>query len=768
MVAKKKTRANDGATGDTNLGDYVELGTSEVLEALASAKAAKAAAAAPSVIVINDSSISGGQTNTQVIDVEEFELPRVALDGRENVPEVETPPKQRLPRTPSAVGLTESTELVMLLSPPGKKRQRATERCHYETLGIARTATLQEIRRAYKTCALRCHPDKGGDTSSMQAVKEAFECLSDPLLRFEYDESLEEHDLTPSRDGMPPDEAGVDVEAATTNEAVAAETEAVRWRKGCVCARQMMEDWRVGEAVELCAATVDQCVCLRQMLIDGPDCILAKHEPARPAEAECPPTVSSFKGKIAITRRMGQNNYELCTNSRGMEIYTQKVSSLEVALDYQIALGVFRVALDHHDPVEASHEPFHAAIQETFAMAPSIRLYFRSRCGPVWGPTTLNWKLGLAHNIKFREVAAAVAAEPPTGRATGRGKSSQKKGLGRGRGKGRGAAKAKKRAKADPPHVIWKQLAVEEVDEEKQAWAMRRQALLEAVDAEMPKRAWASELRADDMARRTAALKQQLVVANKTIAEARVKAHSDLASDHLRCALKLDPPAAVSAAIKLRRLPDSVLATRVQSLLAPMEQAALPAPKGNSSTSRASTAPPRPKAPRTPRPGPPAVPPPFPEVPWLRGWPLDTSRLPLLCLDCVQLCYVQATSRALKIHCEQLLWHRCRSFEFFCDAPKVTRSSRGRLLKPHNSKTVVAYSQWLTILKRASLSAAFETLDLRAAPGTLFDDKDFRQTLRRLKFLETVTLPQTRWRSWGARSSFVQSLPDHVKPKFVS
>jgi len=43
-------------------------------------------------------------------------------------------------------------------------------------LGIRPTATISEIRTAYRRCALATHPDKGGTPEKFQAVKAAYEC----------------------------------------------------------------------------------------------------------------------------------------------------------------------------------------------------------------------------------------------------------------------------------------------------------------------------------------------------------------------------------------------------------------------------------------------------------------------------------------------------------------------------------------------------------------------------------------------------------------
>lgn len=59
---------------------------------------------------------------------------------------------------------------------------------HYEVLGVARNATPDQIKRAYRRMAQTAHPDReGGSAAAMLPVQEAYDCLSDPTLRAAYD-----------------------------------------------------------------------------------------------------------------------------------------------------------------------------------------------------------------------------------------------------------------------------------------------------------------------------------------------------------------------------------------------------------------------------------------------------------------------------------------------------------------------------------------------------------------------------------------------------
>ena len=67
-----------------------------------------------------------------------------------------------------------------------------SKRDYYEILGVSKTATADEIKKAYRKKAVEYHPDKNpGDKVSEEKFKEAaeaYEVLSDPQKRQRYDQ----------------------------------------------------------------------------------------------------------------------------------------------------------------------------------------------------------------------------------------------------------------------------------------------------------------------------------------------------------------------------------------------------------------------------------------------------------------------------------------------------------------------------------------------------------------------------------------------------
>jgi len=57
----------------------------------------------------------------------------------------------------------------------------------YDRLGVGKSASTDEIKKAYRDMARQHHPDKGGDTETFKSIQEAYEVLSDQSRKQMYD-----------------------------------------------------------------------------------------------------------------------------------------------------------------------------------------------------------------------------------------------------------------------------------------------------------------------------------------------------------------------------------------------------------------------------------------------------------------------------------------------------------------------------------------------------------------------------------------------------
>jgi DnaJ-class molecular chaperone len=50
---------------------------------------------------------------------------------------------------------------------------------YYSILGVSKTASTEDIKKAYRKLAMKHHPDKGGDEARFKQINEAYSVLSD-------------------------------------------------------------------------------------------------------------------------------------------------------------------------------------------------------------------------------------------------------------------------------------------------------------------------------------------------------------------------------------------------------------------------------------------------------------------------------------------------------------------------------------------------------------------------------------------------------------
>lgn len=71
---------------------------------------------------------------------------------------------------------------------PGMGRKKSDNEKYYKMLGVERTASQDELKKAHRKAAMKHHPDKGGDAETFRNINEAYDVLKDPKKREVYDQ----------------------------------------------------------------------------------------------------------------------------------------------------------------------------------------------------------------------------------------------------------------------------------------------------------------------------------------------------------------------------------------------------------------------------------------------------------------------------------------------------------------------------------------------------------------------------------------------------
>jgi curved DNA-binding protein CbpA len=66
---------------------------------------------------------------------------------------------------------------------------------HYETLGVNKNSSQDEIKKAFRKLSLKHHPDRGGNNEKFQKINAAYEVLKDPTKRQQYDMGIDPDNL---------------------------------------------------------------------------------------------------------------------------------------------------------------------------------------------------------------------------------------------------------------------------------------------------------------------------------------------------------------------------------------------------------------------------------------------------------------------------------------------------------------------------------------------------------------------------------------------
>ena len=81
---------------------------------------------------------------------------------------------------------------------------------YYQTLGLEKNSSAQEIKKTYRKLSMKYHPDRGGDKETFQKINAAYQVLGDPVKKRNYDMQRDNplNAIFNQNGGGPPDMGG--------------------------------------------------------------------------------------------------------------------------------------------------------------------------------------------------------------------------------------------------------------------------------------------------------------------------------------------------------------------------------------------------------------------------------------------------------------------------------------------------------------------------------------------------------------------------------
>eukprot|EP00928_Gymnodinium_smaydae_P053736 TRINITY_DN37662_c0_g1_i1.p1 TRINITY_DN37662_c0_g1~~TRINITY_DN37662_c0_g1_i1.p1 ORF type:complete len:828 (-),score=90.68 TRINITY_DN37662_c0_g1_i1:253-2736(-) len=251
------------------------------------------------------------------------------------------------------------------------KPARLIGRSFYDVLGVSSTASLPEIRAAFRAKALATHPDKGGNAAEFNNITLAFETLSDDAKRAEYDSDLSASRKGTKRGSTKTSTAGGRKSASSD---LSRATAAAEHRGAARIAYQSL--WAARESTwktRLQGLNDDVFKCLLTMvsvpLVDMP------LSPTHPHGVGAASVVEERLSRHS-------NGYTVTVTWSSLSVCTQYTRSLSEAIDWQISLTRMRSnaqarLLDASSKRIANKEPLiDAELNQLLHSEPALQLAF--------------------------------------------------------------------------------------------------------------------------------------------------------------------------------------------------------------------------------------------------------------------------------------------------------------------------------------------------------------------------------------------------------